>query len=367
MVGVNKFFGFMKLHIHGQADLFNGWGLHTHEAVKYLRNRTELTFSSHHRDDMAGVGCWPLGGVADTVLQITPPDCQPHSHGAVWWTMWESTLLPAQAVENLNTASLVLVPNLWNARCFKASGVTALIHIARLGYDDHVFQWTPRRLLPLTFGAGGSISGAGERKEVQRVVDAFHATGLDAKLEVKTMPWDGVNTHGDSRIKVIQEVWSDPHWMQRWYGGLHCFVTATRCEGVGLMPLQAMVNGADVIAPIHSGHGSYMTDTTVWPLPHKAQPAGGGYGGMQYGVDTQSITDAMVGVAERHHREWLLESADLRSKHCSRSVGHLTWRGAMDEVWDLLKEGANLASMETACESTGRPCHDGHTGESQAD
>ena len=40
---------------------------------------------------------------------------------------------------------------------------------------------------------------------------------------------------------------------------------------------------------------------------------------------------------------------------------------AMDEVWDLLKEGANLASMETACESDERPCHDGHTGESQAD
>ena len=88
---------------------------------------------------------------------------------------------------------------------------------------------------------------------------------------------------------------------------------------------------------------------------------------MQYGVDTHSICDAMVGVAERHHSEWLLESADLRSKHSSMSVSHLTWRAAMDEVWDLLKEVANLASMGTSCESTGRPCHDGHTGESQAD
>ena len=356
----------MKLHIHGQADLFNGWGLHTHEAVQYLRNRTELTFSAHHRDNLAGVGCWPPDGLGDAVLQITPPNCQPHRVGAVWWTMWESTRLPAMAVENLNTAGLVLVPNLWNARCFKDSGVTAPIHIARLGYNNRVFRWTPRRPLPLTFGVGGSIGGAGERKEVQKVVDAFHSTGLDAKLEVKIMPWDPIETHGDGRIQVIQEVWNDPNGMQRWYTGLNCFVTATRCEGVGLMPLQAMVNGADVIAPIHSGHGSYMTASNVWPLPHVAQPAGGGYSGEQYGVKTGDIAEAMVGMAKRHHDEWLLECVGLRSRKNSRSVEHLTWRSAMEWVWDLVRE-ENLASRETSHESTHRPYHGDHTGESPVD
>ncbi len=357
----------MRLHIHGQADLFNGWGLHTHEAVKYLRNKAELTFSSHHSDSLAGDWDWPPDGAGDHVLQITPPDCQPHSPGAVWWTMWESTLLPDQAVKNLNTAAMVLVPNLWNAQCFRASGVVVPIHIARLGYCSDTFQWTPRRLLPLTFGTGGSIGGAGERKEVQRVVDAFHATDLNGRLEVKIMPWDGVNTHGDARIQVIQELWNHPNSMQRWYSGLHCFVTATRCEGVGLMPLQAMVNGADVIAPIHSGHGSYMTDANVWQLPHVGIEARGGYSGVQYWVETRDITTAMVGVAEQHHNEWLLESAYLRSKHCSMGVSHLTWRSAMIGVWDLLRERANLASMGTACGPADRPCHDDHIGESPMD
>jgi hypothetical protein len=274
---------------------------------------------------------------ADAVLQILPVD----SHvidGSIVWTMHEASLIPFQWANELNKAKAVLVPTVWNAVGFRESGVRCPIYIARLGYDHLVFRYRPKIGGTMTFGTGGSISGAGERKEVQRVVDAFRATDTNSVLLVKVFPWDAVTTHGDPRIHVTREVWPETERISHWYQSLDCFITATRGEGFGLMPLQSLVCGVDVIAPIYGGHRAYMTPDTVHPLPYKVGPASGIYTvGDQCFVETSDITKAINIVAQKHK----VESNDnrlIRTMAQSVSVSHLTWGSAMDEVWSIINE-----------------------------
>lgn len=329
----------MRIHIHGQADRFNGWGLHTSQAVRYFQKKAVVTFTHQSKDTLAGEDSLPYGSMegADAVLQILPVD-SPVIEGSIVWTMHEASRIPSQCAQELNKAKAVLVPNVWNARGFRESGVTCPIYIARLGYDYLVFRFSPKTSGTLTFGTGGSIYGAGERKEVQKVVDAFHHTDLDAKLEVKIFPWDRINTHGDHRIGIIAEVWPEAQRLMDWYGSLHCFVTATRGEGFGLMPLQSLVCGVDVIAPIYGGHSVYMTTENVHPLPFSLVPAHGAYDvGWQCQVDSSRISEAMTTVA-RTYQDESKDDRLIRTMAQSRSVSHLTWTSAMNEVWSLIRE-----------------------------
>lgn len=329
----------MRVHIHGQADRFNGWGLHTLQAVRYLQKRAQVTFTHQSKDPLCGEDHLPYGSMegADAILQILPVD-NPVIEGSIVWTMHEASLIPTQCASELNKARAVLVPTVWNAVGFRESGVRCPIYIARLGYDHLVFRFSSKTRGTLTFGTGGSISSAGERKEVQKVVDAFHVTRLNAKLSVKIFPWDRVDTYGDYRIQVVNELWREPDRLNSWYRSLDCFVTATRGEGFGLMPLQSLICGVDVIAPIYSGHSVYMTPDIVCPLPYMVGPASGIYSvGNQCYVKTSDITEAMNLVAQRHRVE-SKEAKNIRTMDQSLAVSHLTWSGAMHEVWSLLRE-----------------------------
>lgn len=329
----------MRIHIHGQADRFNGWGLHTSQAVRYFQKKATVTFTHQSKDTLAGEDSLPYGSMegADAVLQILPVD-NPVIEGSIVWTMHEASHIPSQCAQELNKAKAVLVPNVWNARGFRESGVTCPIYIARLGYDYLVFRFSPKTSGTLTFGTGGSMSGAGERKEVQKVVDAFHSTRLNAKLMVKIFPWDVVNTHGDYRIHVTREVWPETDRLNGWYRSLDCFVTASRGEGFGLMPLQSLICGLDVIAPIYGGHSVYMTPDIVHPLPYTIGPARGTYGvGEQCFVEMSDIAEAMNLVAQKHRVESKEEKL-IRTMDQSMAVSHLTWSSAMHEVWSLMRE-----------------------------
>ena len=329
----------MHVHIHGQADRFNGWGLHTLQAIRHLQKRAQVTFTHQSKDTLAGEDTLPYGSMegADAILQILPMD-NPVIEGSIVWTMHEASLIPPHCARELNKAKAVLVPTVWNAVGFRESGVQCPIHIARLGYDPLVFGYGLKTNSVLTFGAGGSISGAGERKEVQRVVDAFHATALQARLSVKVFPWDVVSTHSDLRIQLVQDVWPEPDRLNEWYRSLDCFVTASRGEGFGLMPLQALVCGVDVIAPIYSGHRVYMTPNIVQSLPYRVGPAKGLYSvGDQCFVEVSDISNAIALVAQRYQ----VESEDRRLTRTiaqSQAVSHLTWKAAMDGVWSTLME-----------------------------
>jgi len=336
----HKYMESPRIHVYGQADNFNGWGLHTSQAVNILGKRASVSFSHHTSDLYGGPVAHPYSHRPDgsCVLQISPITTDVID-GAIVWTMHESSHILPECVSYLQKAKAILVPSMWNLHGFVQSGVTRPIYLARLGFDETIFQFEPKFKRDVyTFGAGGSISGAGQRKEVQKIVDAFHKLDLSwARLSLKLMPWDNINTYADPRIDVYKEVWSD-QWVAKWYHTLDCFVSASRGEGVGLMPLQAMVCGCDVMAPLYGGHLSYMHKSHVYDLPFGIIEASGFYiSGQQCYIQLNDITNTMNRVA-RFSRGESDESRLQRSQKRSKELSHMTWTNSVHNVLDIINE-----------------------------
>ena len=330
----------LKIHVHGQADKFNGWGLHTTQAINFLSKSAHVTFSHHTQDDLGGRVYHPYGKSkgSDCILQISPVTMDVIEN-AIVWTMHEASHISPQCVSFLQKSKAILVPSMWNMTGFKQSGVTKPIFMARLGYDNSLFNFVPKtKKDTFTFGVGGSISGAGERKEVQKAIDAFHALPQSwVRLSIKIMPWDQINTHDDSRITVFKEIWPD-HWMAQWYHFIDCFVSASRGEGVGLMPLQAMVCGCEVVAPLYGGHLSYMQPHHVYSVPFSIVEADSFYvHGQQCRIETHRLTQTMQDVASFVQVEPDVQRLE-RSKKRSESLSHLTWNNSVSGVLDTIRE-----------------------------
>jgi glycosyltransferase involved in cell wall biosynthesis len=199
--------------------------------------------------------------------------------GSAILTMWEATRLRPDDAANLNRASVVIVPCSAVAEWFAGSGVTVPIRVVPLGIDPTVFYPRTRpRGRNFTFGASGRHVG---RKGLMAVMIAFLAEFELMKfemvrLELKVYSDTELDTPGDHRIKVIREDWSEAT-LAGWYSSLDTFVSASRGEGWGLQPHQAMACGTPVIAPIWGGHAAYMTERSGWPLDYSERLATGHY------------------------------------------------------------------------------------------
>jgi glycosyltransferase involved in cell wall biosynthesis len=275
----------------------------------------------------AGQPCLVTGGLT----RKAPP-------GSVVIAMWEATRLRPGGVQNLNTFACVVVPCEANARWFRSSGVTVPIRVVPLGIDPGIYHPTtesrilpPRRQeeeetpererenrekrnqrvqilsLPLSLsgvlspdlgvlavksprppfrvGCAGRVGEwVGNRKGLDLVaacfLDAFpdaEGEGEDARLEIKVYPDCKIAELGHPRITLVKEALSD-EGLADWYRSLDLFCSASRGEGWGLQPHQAMACGTPVAAPIWGGHSAYMTPESSYPLAFEEQLAGRPYG-----------------------------------------------------------------------------------------
>ena len=216
-------------------------------------------------------------------LQCSTP-LTPISPGDVLLTMWESTRLDSRMVDNLDRARGVIVPCDEVAGWFRDSGVDVPIAVVPLGYDPEVFiPGAPQTSGRVRFGCAGRTSHGGMRKRLDDVVEAFLEAFPDVpgvELHVKCWRDCKVRATADPRIIVNRQSLSIES-LADWYRSLDVFVSASRGEGFGLQPLQAMACGVPHLAPIWGGHRAYMTPETGWAVDHHEEPAEGSvYGGL---------------------------------------------------------------------------------------
>jgi glycosyltransferase involved in cell wall biosynthesis len=198
--------------------------------------------------------------------------------------MWETTRIDPSVVANLNRAAGVIVPCHEVERWFRESGVTAPIAVVPLGYDPEVFiPGAPQSSGRLRFGCAGRTKHGRVRKGLDEVLEAFleaFPTDAGVELHVKCWPDCTVKTTGDPRIVVNRQSLSIES-LANWYRSIDVFVSASRGEGFGLQPLQAMACGIPHIAPVWGGHRAYMTPSTGWAVDFHEEPAEGDiYGGL---------------------------------------------------------------------------------------
>lgn len=209
-------------------------------------------------------------------LTILPPHLlhrfAPDAHTAVF-TMWETDMLPTDAVKLLNRAALVIVPSEWGSNCFRQNGVTVPIEVVPLGHEPATFNHDAQQSENVTtFGTAGALDEGGIRKNVQGIIDLFREafpTENNVRLRVKITPSSPmVQAQGDDRIDVIQTSLS-PVELADWYRSLTAFVNGSFGEGFGLHLLEAMACGRPLISTAFGGAAAFFDGTVGYEIGHR--------------------------------------------------------------------------------------------------
>ncbi len=201
----------------------------------------------------AGVQFHDQASVA--VLMYDPS--KPHSflrgqHRALY-TMWETSVLPPKYYRLLGGYDQVIVPCEHNRELFAPYAKN--ISVVPLGVDIKFWKPTPRpENKRFRFHAGGSMW---LRKGLDVVVEAFEKAGIDAELHIK-VPLERLVPKRTWPSNIVLHTGWMSKWDQfEWYNKADCFIGASRGEGFGLMPLQAMALGIPTIITATSGQAQY--------------------------------------------------------------------------------------------------------------
>jgi glycosyltransferase involved in cell wall biosynthesis len=276
-------------------------------------------------------------------------------------TTWESSELPALAVANLNLASLVIVPNRWNAENFRRDGVSTPIHVVPYGYSPK--EW----LSPKMAAQGEKRRGEGEGEGKDRVFrvgmagrtkhgasrkgitegimafwDAFRFT-RDVELHIKTHR-DCLMDFGypkDDRRFVVDSELVSSYRMSLWYRNLDVYLCPSKCEGWGLHTLQAMACGVPVIAAKFGGTAEFFDSTCGWEIEYDLEPAGDHYVGLgEWAVPRhKSMMGALREAYEDRDKVKVLGSA------AAERAGSFTWDMAGETMRDVLVNEGILKAL----------------------
>ena len=227
---------------------------------------------------------------ADVVVNMLPPY---HANQMLvgqyrtCFTMWESTVLPKRFESWLKVYDEIFVPCAHNLELF--SGHHPKVSLVPLGVDHKVWRPIARPSNPrFRFHAGGSLW---LRKGLDVVLEAFKLAGLDAELHLKISP----EARDVPVLNLPDNVFVHRTWLTAeetfaWFNQADCYVSTTRGEGFGLMPLQAMAMGIPVIMNASSGQNDFAYLGSI-VVGHKPLPSI--YGGDWDQSDPKEIAEAM--------------------------------------------------------------------------
>jgi glycosyltransferase involved in cell wall biosynthesis len=283
-------------------------------------------------------------GPRDRQLILGPPFLiarfYPDRLSAVY-TMWECDRLSAADVPHLNKAGLVIVPSRWQAECFRASGVTAPLAVAPLGFDPLVYHPAGPAPEVCTFGTAGALSAGGVRKNAQKLIDLFCETfpaEPDVRLRVKISPGSpGVETYDDPRIDVIRAVLPLPE-LADWYRSLTAYLNGSSGEGFGLHLIEAMACGRPIVSAAFSGLTAYFDESVGYPVDYKLVPV---HNEIYHGHWAEPDADSMAAQMRRIYAD-RAGAARLGAASAARAK-NFTWKAAGQALAAALREHGFLA------------------------
>lgn len=275
-----------------------------------------------------------IDDTADVVVFMMVPTMVKGWHKGqrkVLLTMWETDELPPMMYELLPQFDQIVVPCEHNRELF--SRYHPNVSAIPLGVDTSL--WLPstsaRRSGPFRFLAGGSHW---VRKGLDVVLDAFNALDVDAELTIK-YKHDGVGELppiSNPRVRVLRDVLS-PEEERDLYWDADCFISASRGEGWGLMPLQAMAAGIPTIMSDTSGHKEFSHLTTAI-IPTTPIPA-------NYG---ETYTHGNWDEPNRNALVELMRNPPPKPNH--QQAAHYTWDNSARALLNIITPGNKLPALQ---------------------
>jgi glycosyltransferase involved in cell wall biosynthesis len=266
-----------------------------------------------------------------------------------WWkgqhrvifTMWETDTLPRAWVRYLTKYDQILVPCQHNLELFSQHHPN--VSVVPLGVDTTF--WTPPRKKPnskFQFRAGGSLW---RRKGLDVVVKAFKELQLpDAELRIKAAP----HAHDVPDKTQSDTVFLDRKWMsledqREWFNQADCFIAASRGEGFGLMPLQAIALGVPTIVSLSTGQKEFAHLATSTVSCGKS-PAD--FAGQWDEPNIEELKEAMLWHYNNH------VEAQKKATASALKVDEFTWAKASQKLVDAVPVGTLLKTKTRVEEIT---------------
>jgi glycosyltransferase involved in cell wall biosynthesis len=272
----------------GNLDRAIGYGAMNHGFTTELR-RQGVELTPHEVVD---------GRVDPVIVFGAPPN-----HVRKYWqgqrtinfTMWETTVIPAAFRCTLDVFDTILVPSEQNAQMFGEYHPD--VRYVPLGVDTDVWRPTPRKGGTFTFLSMSNSARKGNDllpKAFERVFgdggNRVQMVILDPRRRLQPQPG----------VILVNSMVSEDELLAH-YGAAHCYVSASRGEGFGLQPLQAMAQGCPTI--LSDAHGQHQFAHLGVPVPCGFSPSYGfvhGEAGDWWEPDFDALCAAMADVHDNY-------------------------------------------------------------------
>lgn len=188
-------------------------------------------------------------------------------------TMWETNWLPADFTDYLYLFDTVIVPSLHNWELFSQHHDN--VRVIPLGVDRDI--WYPKERpdnKKFKILCGGS---EWYRKGLDVVLKVFLEMNLpDAELHIKIVPpYLSAPKNLDYPNVVVHNQWMTVEDEADLVRSADCFISVSRGEGFGLMPLQAISAGVPTIVSDAHGHREF-SDLATHRIPTRLVPTNHG-------------------------------------------------------------------------------------------
>lgn len=178
------------------------------------------------------------------------------------------------------------------------------------------------------------------RKGLDVVLEAFKLAGLDAELHLKINP----EARDVPVLNLPDNVFVHRGWFTadetfNWFNQADCYVSTTRGEGFGLMPLQAMAMGIPVIMNASSGQKDFAYLGSI-VVGHGTVPSV--FGGDWDQSDPKELAEAMTEMATN------FEQYKTAAKNQVKDTQVWSYKNAARKLVEALPVGGLLVNPERA-------------------
>ena len=255
-------------------------------------------------------------------------------------TMWETNWLPPEFSDYLQNFSKVIVPSLHNWELF--SQFHDDVHMIPLGVDRTM--WYPSEDKP--DGKFRIMCGGSEwyRKGMDVVLEVFNKLQLpDAELHIKIVP-PHLFAPKDLEYPnvVVHRDWLTVEQERDLVRSMHGFISVSRGEGFGLMPLQAISAGIPTILSDAHGHREF-SNLATHRIPTTSVPTAKGVWqdmGDWDEPDPEALAEAIKDLY--NNRDKYRRQATL----IAPQTAAFNWDTAADQILQIVKPSAKQIPLD---------------------
>jgi glycosyltransferase involved in cell wall biosynthesis len=264
-------------------------------------------------------------------------------------TMWETNWLPKEFSDYLHNFETVIVPSLHNFDLFSQHHDN--VHVIPLGVDRNIWHPKPvQRTDKYKILCGGS---EWYRKGLDVVLETFLELNLpNAELHIKIVP---PHLFAPKNLNypnvVVHDQWMTEEEERDLVRSMDCFISVSRGEGFGLMPLQAISAGVPTILSDAHGHREF-SDLATHRIPTTPVPTAKGVWQNMGDWDEpnrEALAEAIKDIGK--HRERYRQKAETYAPETAA----FNWDTSANQLLQIVKPSPNRANgkwlpLEPMCE-----------------